>query len=149
MMIPELELQMVYTKAIDESAWTKALPQPADPDRTCVLGFSFRQHAYELRFNPRTSPDIMKVSVTLPVDRALAGGELPALLRHINREHLAVKAELADDYRTSVRLSVEAIVASPFRLPDQEIATFILQGALDRLDRAAKELKIASPGPGF
>jgi hypothetical protein len=48
-----------------------------------------------------------------------------------------------------VRLSVEAIVASPFRLPDQEIATFILQGALDRLDRAAKELKLAGPGPGF
>lgn len=144
MLIPVEELKILYAGAIREMAWEEAHPLPQAG--RYQAGFLFRRDRREfiLSFDAAAAPEIMTLQVVLPFVRgARDKADSWRLAVRLNAETPGVKFFLVDAPTPLLVCSVEAILASPHRIPNSEVVEAVLRNAMQRLEDAAENAERA------
>ena len=147
MLIPYEELRILYSRAISLVAWEEAQVVPRSGPYRGGLVFRKGRREFTLSFDAAAAPEIMNLQVVLPfaLDDEDAGRSY-RMVSQFNAETRGVKFFLVDAPTPLLVCSVEAILASHRRIPNDEVVEAVLRSAMERMedavDKVERELRV-------
>jgi hypothetical protein len=147
MLIPYEELRILYSRAISLVAWEEAQVLPRSGPYRGGLVFRKSRREFTLSFDAAVAPEIMNLQVVLPFALDDEGaGRSHRMVSRFNAETRGVKFFLVDAPTPLLVCSVEAILASHRRIPNDEVVEAVLRSAMecmeDAVDKVERELRV-------
>jgi hypothetical protein len=147
MLIPYEELRILYSRAISLVAWEEAQVVPRSGPYRGGLVFRKSRREFTLSFDAAVAPEIMNLQVVLPFALDDEGaGRSHRMVSRFNAETRGVKFFLVDAPTPLLVCSVEAILASHRRIPNDEVVEAVLRSAMERMedavDKVERELRV-------
>ena len=148
MLAPELELQMLYTKAIEEAFEAECERRQSEDRQWTFLNFTSNANAYTVAYAAARYPNLVQVSRNVRMGLTSEGSylwpsemEVLQWINEANQKTIGVKFVLKLGQPRSLDVVCTSFLAADYMIPSSALIAPVLFRSMQQIDDAIRHLK--------